>query len=59
MEKQITISSRSYLECDVLEAIIHQMILNLWENLDIPPAWGNSRLKTLWKGGIKIRPFKV
>jgi len=34
---------------DVLEAI-HQMTLNLWENLDLPPAWGNSRLKTLWKG---------
>ena len=26
------------------------MTLNVWENLDIPSSWGNSRLKTLWKG---------
>jgi len=39
---------------------IHHMTLNVWEILDIPSAWGNSRLKTLWKGKkIKERPFKI
>ena len=35
------------------------MVLNLWKNLDMPGAWGNSRLKTLWKGkGSKKDPTK-
>ena len=35
------------------------MTLNVWENLDIPLAWSNSRLKTLWKGkGSKKDPSK-
>jgi len=35
------------------------MTSNVWENLDIPSAWGNSRLKTLWKGkGSKKDPSK-
>ena len=39
--------------------VIHRMTLNLWENLDVPSAWGNSRLKTLWKGkGSKKDPSK-
>ena len=37
-------------ECPTLLNAIHQMTLNIWENLDIPSSWGNSRLKTLWKG---------
>lgn len=37
-------------ECPTLLNAIHQMTLNVWENLDIPSSWGNSRLKTLWKG---------
>ena len=31
----------------IMNQIIHRMTLNLWNNLDIPEAWGNSRLKTL------------
>ena len=35
------------------------MTSNLWSNLDIPDSWGNSRLKTLWKGkGSKSDPAK-
>ena len=30
--------------------VIDRMANNLWSNLDIPAVWGNSRLKTLWKG---------
>ena len=37
-------------ESPMLITAIHQMTLNVWENLDIPIAWGNSPLKTLWKG---------
>ena len=33
-------------KCPILINAIHQMTLNVWENLDIPSAWGNSRLKT-------------
>ena len=38
--------------CDhpVLLEVIHRMTSNLWSNLDIADSWGNSRLKTLWKG---------
>ena len=34
--------------------VIHGMANNLWSNLDIPAVWGNSRLKTLWKGQSQI-----
>ena len=47
--------------CDhpVLLEVIHRMTSNLWSNLDIPDSWGNSRLKTLWKGkGSKADPAK-
>ena len=47
--------------CDhpVLLEVIHRMTSNLWSNLDIPDSWGNSRLKTLWKGkGSKSDPAK-
>ncbi|XP_066914954.1 uncharacterized protein [Clytia hemisphaerica] len=46
-------------ECPALLDAICKMTLNVWENLDIPSAWGNSRLKTLWKGkGSKKDPTK-
>ena len=39
--------------------VIDRMANNLWSNLDIPAVWGNSRLKTLWKGkGSKSDPSK-
>ena len=39
--------------------ILHQISLNVWNNLDIPDSWGNSRLKTLWKKkGSKNDPSK-
>ena len=39
--------------------VIHRMANNLWSNLDILAAWGNSRLKTLWTGkGSKLDPSK-
>ena len=38
---------------------MHRITTNLWENLDLPSSWGNSRLKTLWKGkGSKKDPSK-
>ena len=30
--------------------LIHRMANNLCSKLDFPVVWGNSRLKTLWKG---------
>ena len=46
-------------EQPIMLNVIHRMTLNLWENLDVPSAWGNSRLKTLWKGkGSKKDPSK-
>ena len=46
-------------EHPVMLTVIHRMASNLWENLDMPAAWGNSRLKTLWKGkGSKSDPSK-
>ena len=47
--------------CDhpVLLEVIHRMTSNLWSNLDIPDSWGNSRLKTQWKGKrSKLDPAK-
>ena len=39
--------------------IIHHITTNLWANNDIPEAWSNSRLKTLWKNkGSKNDPSK-
>ena len=39
--------------------IIHRMTTQLWTEIDIPSAWENSRLKTLWKGkGKKKEPAK-
>ena len=39
--------------------VIDRMANNLWSNLDIPAVWGNSRLKTPWKGkGSKSDPSK-
>ena len=43
----------------IMLEVLHRMILNLWNNLDLPVAWGNSQLKTLWKGkGSKRDPTK-
>ena len=37
--------------------VIHRMTTNLWNTLDFVDEWGNSRLKTLWKGkGSKNDP---
>ena len=42
-----------------LHRILHKMSLNVWNQLDIPESWGNSRLKTLWKKkGSKSDPSK-
>ena len=42
-----------------MNQVVHRMALNLWNDLDIPDAWGNSRLKTLWKNkGSKSDPSK-
>ncbi len=39
--------------------VIHRMTTQLWAEIDIPSAWANSRLKTLWKGkGKKKDPVK-
>ena len=44
-------------EHPVMLEVIHRMTTNLWETMDIADAWGNSRLKTLWKGkGSKKDP---
>ncbi|XP_066926178.1 uncharacterized protein [Clytia hemisphaerica] len=43
----------------IMNQVIHRMTLNLWNNLDIADAWGNSKLKTLWKNkGSKSDPTK-
>ena len=48
-----------YLYTVIMLEVMHRMILNLWNNLDLPNAWGNSRLKTLWRGkGSKRDPTK-
>ena len=39
--------------------VIHRMTTNLWENLELPNSWENSRLKALWNGkGSKNNPGK-
>ena len=46
-------------EHPVMLDVIHRMTTNLWGKMDIPDAWGNSHLKTLWKGkGSKKDPKK-
>ena len=46
-------------EHPIMLEVLHRMTTNLWEELDIPAAWGNSHLKTLWKGkGSKKDPKK-
>ena len=43
----------------VTHEIIHRITSNLWENLDVPESWGNSRLKTISKNkGSKNDPSK-
>ena len=34
----------------IMMQVIQRITNNLWENLDLPNAWGNSHLRTLWKG---------
>uniref|UniRef100_A0A7M5VDY0 Reverse transcriptase domain-containing protein n=1 Tax=Clytia hemisphaerica TaxID=252671 RepID=A0A7M5VDY0_9CNID len=42
-----------------LHRILHKISLNVWNELNIPGSWGNSRLKTLWKKkGSKSDPSK-
>ena len=39
--------------------VIHRMSTNLWRDLDVPTAWGNSRLQAIWKKkGSKKDPKK-
>ena len=46
-------------EHPVMLQVINRMTTNLWAEIDVPSAWGNSRLKTLWKGkGKKSDPAK-
>ena len=46
-------------EHPIMLQVIHRMTTKLWENLDFPNAWGNSRLNTIWKGkGSKKDPSK-
>ena len=37
-------------ECPRMLQAIHRIANNLRSNLGLPAVWGNSRLKTLWKG---------
>ena len=47
------------LDHPVMLQVIQRMTSNLWENLDVPHAWGNSRIQALWKGkGSKKDPGK-
>ncbi|XP_066928505.1 uncharacterized protein [Clytia hemisphaerica] len=43
----------------IMLQVIHRMSNRLWNDIDVPSAWGNSRLQTLWKGkGSKKDPQK-
>ena len=43
----------------IMIQVVHRVMMNLWDNFDLPNSWGNSRLKTLWKGkGSKKDPAK-
>ena len=42
----------------IMIQVVHRIMINLRENFDLPNSWGNSRLKTLWKGkGSKKEPI--
>jgi len=46
---------------ELLKRCSHPIIIDqpIWNSLDIPKAWGNSLLTTLWKGkGSKKDPSK-
>ena len=46
-------------EHPIMLQVINKITDNLWSNMDLPIAWGNSKLKTLWKGkGSKSDPSK-
>ena len=46
-------------EHPLMQEVLHRMTTRLWNEIDIPDAWGNSRLKSLWKGkGSKKDPTK-
>ena len=38
----------------IMIQVIQRITNNLWENLDLPNAWGNSHLRTLWLSLIHI-----
>ena len=43
----------------IMIQVVQRIMTNLWENLDLPVSWGNSRLTTIWKGkGSKSDPTK-
>ena len=47
------------LDHPIMLQVIHRMSTKLWENLDVPNAWGNSRLQAIWKKkGSKRDPKK-
>lgn len=44
-------------ESPIMLQVIQRITDNLWNSMDLPNAWGNSKLKTLWKGkGSKTDP---
>ena len=46
-------------ESPIMLQVIQKMTENLWNEMDLPNTWGNSRLKTIWKGkGSKADPSK-
>ena len=46
-------------EHPIMLEVMQRAARNLWSTLDLPASWGNSRLKTLWKGkGSKSDPSK-
>ena len=47
-------------EHPIMLQVIHKLAEKIWANLDLPTAWGNSKLKTLWKGkGSKSNQTKT
>ena len=43
----------------IMLEVIHRIVNNLWNNYDLPKSWGQSSLRTLWKGkGSKKDPSK-
>lgn len=46
-------------EHPIMLKVIHRIAENLWSSMDLPIAWGNSKLKIPWKGkGSKSDPAK-